>query len=231
MEKKLPGGRKTGRPLHFIWMCDCSGSMAGDKIETLNYAIHTAIPAMRSAADANPNAEVFVRCITFADGAQWQISQPTPVEAFAWTDLSADGVTDMGKALAMVADQLKLIPTTERGLPPVLVLVSDGQPTDDFNGGLKALMDQPWGEKAVRIGIAIGQDADLGVIQKFIGHPELKPLRADNAETLVRYIKWASTAGIQVASAPRLQTAGAAAQAMYVPIPTPPDPVDDDVVF
>jgi len=161
MEKKLPGGRKTGRPLHFIWMCDCSGSMAGEKIHSLNYAIQTAIPAMRSAADENPNAEIFVRCITFSDGAQWQISQPTPVEDFAWTDLTADGVTDMGKALSMVADQLKMIPTTERGLPPVLVLISDGQPTDDFNGGFKALMDQPWGQKAVRIGIAIGQDADL----------------------------------------------------------------------
>jgi len=56
---------------------------------------------------------------------------------FEWTDLTADGVTDMGKALRLVADQLKIPPMTD-GLPPVLVLISDGQPTDDFNGGLKA---------------------------------------------------------------------------------------------
>ena len=38
-------------------------------------------------------------------------------------------------------------------------------------------MDLPWGKKAVRVAIAIGEDADHEVLQKFIGHPELKPCR------------------------------------------------------
>jgi uncharacterized protein YegL len=226
MDNKLPGGPMAGRPLHFIWICDCSGSMAGDKIGALNYAIQSAIPVMQTAADDNPNAEVLVRCIKFSDSAQWHISQPTPVADFKWLDLSADGVTDMGKALSMVADQLKMPPMTDRGLPPVLVLISDGQPTDDFNSGLKALMDQPWGKRSVRIAIAVGQDAYHEVLQKFIGHPELKPLQANNAETLVKYIKWASTAVLKSASAPRNQTEDAASGAANVPIPVPPAPDD-----
>ena len=32
----------------------------------------------------------------------------------------------------------------------------------------------------MRIAIAIGEDADTEVLQKFIGHPELKPLQANN---------------------------------------------------
>src|ERR1035438_2468096 len=149
---------------------------------------------MRDVADENPNAEVLVRALKFSDGAQWHISQATPVADFKWTDLMAGGVTDLGKALAMVADQLKIPPMTDRALPPVLVLLSDGQPTDDYAGGLRALMDQPWGKKAVRISIAIGGDADHDVLQKFIGHSELKPLYANNPEALVRHIKWVSTA-------------------------------------
>ena len=220
--KKRPGGELATRPLHFIWIADCSGSMETDgKIQALNTAIREAIPHMQKVADENPNAQVLVRAIKFSNGAQWHISQATPVEDFKWADLSAEGVTDMGKALSMVAEQLKIPPMTDRALPPVLVLVSDGQPTDDFSKGLRELMDEPWGKKAVRIAIAIGEDADHDVLQKFIGHPELKPLQANNPEALVRHIKWVSTAVLKSASAPASQAAGAAPAAANVPVPTP----------
>jgi uncharacterized protein YegL len=221
--KKRPGGELATRPFHFIWIADSSGSMATDgKIQALNTAIREAIPHMQKVADENPNAQVLVRAIQFASGAQWHISQPTPVDDFKWTDLSAQGETDMGKALSMIADQLKIPPMTDRALPPVLVLVSDGQPTDDFNKGLRELMEQPWGKKAVRIAISIGADADDEVLQKFIGHSELKPLQANNPEALVKYIKWVSTAVLKSASAPASQAAAADAPAtVNVPVPTP----------
>jgi uncharacterized protein YegL len=63
---------------------------------------------MQKEANENPNAQVLVRALKFSSGAQWHIAQPTPVENFKWTDLTSDGVTDMGKALSMVADQLKI---------------------------------------------------------------------------------------------------------------------------
>jgi uncharacterized protein YegL len=128
----------------------------------------------------------------------------------------------MGKALSMVAAELKIPPMTDRALPPVLVMISDGQPTDDFSNGLKALMDQPWGKKAVRVAIAIGEDADSDCLQKFIGHPELKPLQANNPEALVNKIKWASTAVLKSASSPASQTKESAAEGGNVPIPLPP---------
>lgn len=222
---RRPGGELATRPLHFIWIADCSGSMAADgKINSLNTAIKDAIPLMRSVSDENPNASVLVRALKFSSGAQWHVSQPTPVESFTWSDLTADGVTDMGRAISMVAEQLKIPPMPERALPPVLVLVSDGQPTDDFGSGLQALMSQPWGRKAVRIAIAIGEDADLECLQKFIGHPEIKPLKANNPDALVRHIKWVSTAVLKAASAPASQTADSPLSGGNVPIPVPEDP-------
>jgi len=220
----LPGGPLASRPLHFIWICDCSGSMAGDKIQALNFAIREAIPEMRKVADENPNAQVLVRALKFSNGAQWAIAQPTPVNDFKWTDLTTDNVTDMGKALNMVAEQLRIPPMDDRALPPVLVLVSDGQPTDDFNAGLKALLKEPWGKKAVRISIAIGSDADEDVLQKFIGNQELKVLKAGNQEQLVKLIKWSSTAVLKAASAPASQSSAAATAVPNVPVPAPPAP-------
>ena len=217
---KRPGGELASRPLHFIWIADCSASMtANGKIQALNNAIREAIPHMQEVANDNPNANVLVRAIKFSSGAQWHISQPTPVAEFKWTDLTADGVTDMGKAFSMVAEQLKMPPMTERGLPPVLILISDGQPTDDISKGLQAIMDQQWGKKAVRLAIAIGDDAEHDVLQKFIGHSEIKPLQANNPEALTRYVKWASTAVLKSASSPAVQSNNSSSSPIPIPVP------------
>ena len=222
---KLPGGPLASRPLHFFWIADCSGSMSIDgKIQALNNAIREAIPHMRRVASENPNAQVMVRAIAFSDGARWHVAQPEPVDSFRWNDLKAGGVTDMGQALKMLSAQLKPEVMPPRALPPVLVLVSDGQPTDDFDAGLKALLGEPWGKKAVRIAIAIGEDADVSVLQRFIANPEFQPLRANNADSLVRFIRWASTEVLKSASSPASQVLSDSAQRPSGNVPMPPAP-------
>ena len=197
----MPGGKLSHRPLHFFWMADCSGSMGVDgKIQTLNTAIRDAIPAMRDAAKGHPEVAVKVRAVSFSSGAQWHVSQETPVEDFEWKDLKADGVTDLGKALDMIADALDAKKMGDRNKPPVLVLISDGQPTDDWKGSLEKLNKLPWGQKAVRIAIAVGQDADRDVLQAFLNNPEIKVLDANNAQALTSYIKWVSTVVVKKVS-------------------------------
>ena len=197
----MPGGKLSHRPLHFFWMADCSGSMGVDgKIQTLNTAIRDAIPAMRDAAKGHPEVAVKVRAVSFSSGAHWHVSQETPVEDFEWKDLKADGVTDLGKALDMIADALDAKKMGDRNKPPVLVLISDGQPTDDWKGSLEKLNKLPWGQKAVRIAIAVGQDADRDVLQAFLNNPEIKVLDANNAQALTSYIKWVSTVVVKKVS-------------------------------
>lgn len=221
-----PGGGLAARPLHFIWICDCSGSMSVDgKIQTLNTAIREAVPHMRNVASDNPNAHVLVRAVRFSSGAQWHVPDPMPLDSFEWPDLKAEGVTDMGRALHLVAGQLQMPPMPERALPPVLVLVTDGQPTDDYLSGVRAIQAQPWGRKAVRLAIAIGEDADPECMENFIGNPEIRPLRANNPEALVDYIQWVSTVVLSAASAPASRTDDLP-PGSNVPLPPPPR-VDD----
>ncbi len=218
-----PGGKLAARPLHFFFIADCSGSMAGEKIQSLNQAIREAIPHMRDVAKQNPNAEVLVRALRFSHGAHWHIPLPTPVEQFEWIDLTAGGQTDMGQALATIAEELRMPPMPDRALPPVLVLVSDGQPTDDFEAGLEMLNAEPWGKKAVRIAIAIGQDADEEVLQQFIGNPEIPVLHADNPEALILYIRWASTVVVKTVSSPPSTTKTVPGSSLPA-LPPPPNP-------
>ena len=196
---KRPGGELASRPLHFFWIVDCSGSMYGEKIGTVNHAIQSTIPEMVSAAENNPNAQLMIRTLKFSTGASWVTSSPVNVEDFAWDDLEAEGVTDLGKAFELLSAQLTIPPMSDRALPPVLVLLSDGQPTDDYKKALTELKKLPWGKKAVKIAISIGQDADDDVLEEFTGNKELV-LQANNAAALTKMIKWASTAASLVSA-------------------------------
>jgi uncharacterized protein YegL len=196
----------ASRPLHFIWLLDCSGSMSvNGKISELNFAIREAIPEMQQAARDNPAASLVVRAVTFASGADWHIAEPTPVEQFTWDDVHTYGGTDMGAAFRLAAAELRTPPMPERALRPVLALVSDGQPTDDWRSGLREIDATPWGKRAVRVAIAIGDDADRGMLKEFLGNPELEPILAKNPKQLVAAIRWASTVAVKNASTPTVE--------------------------
>ena len=218
-----PGQALRRRPLHFIWIADCSGSMLADgKIQALNNAIRETIPHLRDVAAQNPFAELLVRAVSFSSDVRWHIPLPTPVEELVWPDLTAAGHTRMGAALSAVAETLKAPPMEARSLRPALVLVSDGQPTDDFETGLAHLKAQQWGAKAVRLAVAIGRDADQRVLKRFIDHPEISPVLAHNPEQLTQFIRWASTVASRVASAPARVLQPGGRPGAPVSIPGPP---------
>jgi uncharacterized protein YegL len=169
-----------------------------------------------------------VKVLTFSSGAQWITPAPVPLDNFSWTDVVAEGITDMGEALKMMAAELSIENMPSRSLPPVIVLVTDGQPTDDFQSGLDALMAERWGQKSIRIGIAVGTDADLETIEKFIGNSEIKPLQTNNSADLVNYIRWVSTQVLKAASSPASQAPDSYSDApkpsdMLPPAPLPVD--------
>jgi uncharacterized protein YegL len=254
----FPDVQLSRRPLHFIYLCDCSGSMqANGKMQALNQAIRQSLPGMVEVSRQNPEARILVRVLSFASEARWHLPDPTPVEQVQqqWVDLQAGGMTAMGAALEQLAAVLRTPPMEQRALPPVLVLISDGAPTDGFERGLATLMAEPWAAKAVRLAIAIGHDADLEVLQQFIGsepgaagspagaawagldgdrlpgqpaRPGAQPLQANDSGTLARYIQWASTAVVGAASMPRSQPGGGIEA--NVPLPDLPptwiDPID-----
>lgn len=212
----------AARPLHFIWIVDCSGSMQEEgKIQSVNTAIRDAVPLMQQTADENPNARVVVRAITFATKARWHIEKPVPISDFLWTDVKAGGVSDLGDALRLLGAALKTPPMEERALPPVLVLLSDGQPTDDYKEAIAELLSIPWGNRAVRVGIAIGRDVDLDVLEEFIANPSMRPLQSNNPDALVRNIQWASTAVLKAVSAPASQASIGGQATVAVPVPSP----------
>lgn len=190
------------RQLHVFLLLDCSGSMSGDRIASLNYAMRTAVPELREVAADNPEVEMFVRSVRFAGQAEWHVGEPVPPAQLEWQDLYAGGESALGAALRLLVEALEGDSMKGRQLPPVIVLASDGLPTDDFEDALGELLAHELGRNAIRVGIAIGADADMDMLRAFISDPAIKPLKASNSSQLVEHIKWATTAPVKAASSP-----------------------------
>lgn len=227
----VPEGTIARRPLHFFWLVDYSGSMSGKKIASLNQAIREAVPAVRTAVAAHPEVAIMMRAIKFSDDASWHVGpSAVPIEQFVWPELSPAGGTGTAQALRLLASELTLEKMSRRYYPPVCILVSDGfctDPPEDYDRAIAELLQLPWGKRAVRLAIAVGDqsDYDEGELLKFISHPEIGVLKANTPEKLVNYIRWASVTASVGASVGKSNPSASGAEGNVVLPPPPADPV------
>ncbi len=180
--------------------------MRGKKIATLNQAIREAIPEVQKAVEAYPQVEIFMRAIKFSDDASWHVGpDAVPVADFVWPELETSGLTATAKALRLLAEELSIERMPRRGLPPVCILISDGfctDPREEYDDAIAELGKIPWGVKAVRLAIAIGDESDYNEpeLLKFVNQDAIGLLKAHSPEELVSYIKWASVSASVAAS-------------------------------
>jgi uncharacterized protein YegL len=224
----IPDGQVVRKKLHFFWIADCSDSMRGKKIATLNQAIREAVPEVQKAVAVYPQVEIQMRAIKFSDDATWHIGpDPVPLEEFIWPELSTSGLTATAKALRLLAGELSIERMPRRGLPPVCILISDGfctDPRDEYDNAIAELGKIPWGVKAVRLAIAIGDESDYNETEllKFVNQDQIGLLKAHSPEELVSYIKWASVSASVASSRGRSRSALAAEDVSNVSLDSPP---------
>lgn len=190
MVKLLDVSVVAARPLPVILLADISGSMAADgKINSLNQALREMIAAF--AAEDRNRAIISVAVITFG-GSGAKVHQPLyPAHELAWAGMSAAGNTPLGAALNLATDLLEdhgTIPS--RAYRPTLILVSDGQPNDEWEGALARLHGSQRAAKADRFALAIGDDADCEMLMRFLGQPEARVFRAHEARQIAQFFRW-----------------------------------------
>lgn len=161
---KAPEAKK----LPVILLLDVSGSMRGEKIDSLYNATIDMIETF-AAAQAREQ-EIDVAIITFGDKLDLHTSY-TPVKdlrARGINKLTASGQTPMGTAVKMAKDMIddKTV-TTGRIFRPAVVLVSDGEPTDSWEEPFKSFINDGRSAKCQRFAVAIGKSARRDVLEKF----------------------------------------------------------------
>lgn len=204
----------TPRPLPVIVLADVSGSMSEDgKIDSLNHAVAEMLNSF--ALETPDQSQIHAAVITFGgNGARMHIPL-APATASQWTVMSADGGTPMGAAIDLARELVEnrtAIPA--RAYRPAIVLVSDGEPNDDWETPLKQLLASPRGSKADRFALGIGASAGLTMLQAFLADPSKPVLQASDARQLQRFFRWVTMS---------VTTRSKSATPDSVGLPPPPD--------
>lgn len=180
------------RVMTLFYLVDTSGSMSGTKIGTVNAAMEECIPLLNEVAQGNDDAEIKVAILQFSSGCQWITPSAGPVslENLVWNDLQAGGLTDFGEALKELDKRLsrkEFLQSQTGAYAPVILLLSDGGPTDDWETALKQIKENNWFKHAIKIAIDIESGSDRNVLTAFTGNPEAI-LDAQDTATLKKMI-------------------------------------------
>lgn len=164
------------RVMPLIFMVDTSGSMGGAKIAAVNTAVREALNEVGEISKNNADAQIKVGALEFSSNAQWMYPQLEDSESFQWQDLQAGGLTSFGTVLNELNNKLSKShgfmsePTGMRA--PAIILLSDGEPTDEYKHALEKIKGNNWFKIAVKVAIAIGDDANKDVLAEFTGNIE-----------------------------------------------------------
>jgi len=156
----------TAKPLPVVLLLDVSSSMSGDKIENLNKAVEDMLDTF--AQEEKMETEILVSVITFGNQVELQVPY-TKASQVQWQGLQANGMTPMGTALKMAKAMIEDKETTpSRANRPTIILVSDGQPNDSWEGPLEDFISEGRSSKCFCWAMGIGSDADKKILARFI---------------------------------------------------------------
>lgn len=182
--------------LNLLFVIDNSGSMDGEKMGAVNNAIRDVMSIMPEIQEDTSDATIKISALKFSDNATWVYTEPKAVGDFKWTDVSADGGTNLSGAYDELA---KWLTKKEHGgqmpdiggVAPIIILMTDGMPTSyDWQDHLNVLRKKGWFRVALKYALAIGIDTQeaMDVLSKFTGNPETV-LKVYTAEALRKVIK------------------------------------------
>lgn len=82
---------------------------------------------------------------------------------------------------------------------PAIFLMSDGEPTDNYKHGLDKLKQNNWFKKAIKVAVAIGDDANKNVLADFTGNIEAV-ITVHTPEALKKWIQFVSVRASEIGS-------------------------------
>jgi uncharacterized protein YegL len=184
------------RRLPVYLLLDCSGSMMGEPIEAVKNGVQVMVSTLRN----NPQAieTAFISIITFDSSAR-QIIPLTELSNFQMRDIQATGTTSLGEALKILSNCIdtevaKTTPETKGDWKPLVFIMTDGMPTDDWKSGLAEFQKRKTG---IVVACAAGNNADTEALKSITDN--VVSLATADTQSIGKFFQWV-TASIGVSS-------------------------------
>lgn len=183
----MPPAKKS---MVIFFMVDTSESMEGTKLESLNKVMGDILPELIGVGEAGTDVKIAV--MSFSSGCEWITPEPVLIEEYQrWENLRAEGVTDLGDACEELCSKLSrksFLRSPSLSYAPVIFLMTDGYPTDNYKKGIEMLKKNRWFQYGLKVALAIGSNVDLEVLHEFTDDEELV-LQAYGAEMLRKLVR------------------------------------------
>lgn len=177
------------RRLPVYLLLDTSGSMSGEPIEAVKNGVQVLVSTLRQDPYALETA--YISVITFESNAQ-QLVPLTDLASFQPPSISAGGGTSLGAGLKLLAECIdrevgKSTPEQKGDWKPLVFIMTDGGPTDQWQSGLAEFQRRKVG---ITVACAAGGAADTNVLKQ-ITEVVVQLDTADSA-TIKAFFKWVS---------------------------------------
>lgn len=189
------------KSMSIFFLIDTSGSMSGTKIGTVNSTMEELLPELIGLGGAETDISIAV--MKYDSKCEWLTPKPVRVEEYqSWTRLGTGSVTSMGAAFRELCNKLsrsEFMNKPSLSYAPVIFLMSDGAPTDDWQAGLNQLKRNNWYKYGLKIAVGIGSSPKMDVLREFTENDELA-VQVGNAEQLKNMITMMAVTSSQIGS-------------------------------
>lgn len=177
------------RRLPVYLVLDTSGSMHGEPIEAVKNGVQTLLSTLRQDPYALETA--YISVITFDSSVEQKV-ELTDLLNFQVPEINAMGLTSLGAALSLTADCIKrevvkATVDTKGDWRPLIFLMTDGMPTDNWEEGLA---DFESVKKGMVVACAAGSAVDTSVLQRIT--EVVLQLDTADSNSIKAFFKWVS---------------------------------------